>query len=243
VTSRREASVLLVGVGGLGCPAGLALAHAGVGRLGLCDDDVVERTNLHRQILFDDADAAAATPKLDAAARALTRAAPAITIVRHHERLTPASAARLVAAYDVIVEGSDNFATKFLTADACVLAGVPVVHASAVRWVGTVMAVAPSGQPCYRCVFEDVPEGEAPSCAEAGVMGPVVGIVAAIQADLALSLLDGLPVGGQLVTFDGRTDAVRRHEVRARPACPLCGTVPSIRTIVPRAYETPACAG
>lgn len=241
--ARRDASVLLVGVGGLGCPAALALAHAGVGRLGLSDDDVVDRTNLHRQILFDDADAVAGTPKLDAAARALAQAAPGITLVRHRERLTPGSAARLIAGYDVVVEGSDNFATKFLTADACALAGVPVVHASAVRWVGTAMAVAPSGQPCYRCVFEDVPEGDAPNCAEAGVMGPVVGIVAAIQADLALSLLDGLPVAGQLVTFDGRTDAVRRRKVRARPSCPLCGSQPSIRAIVPGSYESLVCRG
>ncbi len=236
--------MLLVGVGGLGCPAALALAHAGVGRLGLCDDDVVERTNLHRQILFDDADATASTPKLDAAARALSQAAPGITVVRHRERLTPASAVRLVAGYDVVVEGSDNFATKFLTADACALVRVPVVHASAVRWVGTAMAVTSSGQPCYRCVFEDLPEADAPSCAEAGVMGPVVGIVAAVQADLALSLLDGLPVGGQLFAFDGRTDAVRRRTVRARKSCPLCGSQPSIQSIVPRAYEGPAaCAG
>jgi len=243
VRSRRDASVLLVGVGGLGCPAALALARAGVGLLGLCDDDVVERTNLHRQILFDDADASAATPKLDAAARALSREVPGITVVRHRERLTPGSAARLVAGYDVVVEGSDNFATKFLAADACALARVPVVHASAVRWVGTAMAVAPPGRPCYRCVFEDVPEGDAPNCAEAGVMGPVVGIVAAIQADLALSLLDGLPVAGELVTFDGRTDAVRRRKVRARPGCPLCGSQPSIQAIVPRAYETFVCRG
>ena len=247
--SRRDTSVLLVGVVGLGCPAALALAHAGVGRLGLCDDDVVERTNLHRQILFDDADAAAGTPKLDAAARALAQAAPGIAVVRHRERLTPGSAARLVAGYDVVVEGSDNFATKFLAADACALAGIPVVHASAVRWVGTAMAVAASGQPCYRCVFEDVPRRDgrdgrdAPNCAEAGVMGPVVGLVAAIQADLALSLLDGQPVAGQLVTFDGRTDAVRRRKVRARPACPLCGAAPSIRAIVPATYETFVCRG
>jgi adenylyltransferase/sulfurtransferase len=217
-----------------------------VGRLGLCDDDVVERTNLHRQILFDDADASAGTPKLDAAARALGRAAPGVTVVLHRERLTPASAARLVAGYDVVVEGSDNFATKFLASDACALAGVPVVHASAVRWVGTAMAVAAAGRPCYRCVFEDVPRGDArdaPNCAEAGVMGPVVGLVAAIQADLALSLLDGQPVAGQLVTFDGRTDAVRRRKVRSRSSCPLCGTAPSIRRIDSTAYETPACAG
>jgi adenylyltransferase/sulfurtransferase len=234
-----------VGVGGLGCPAALALALAGVGRLGLSDDDVVDRTNLHRQILFDDADVG--SPKLAAAARALRAASEHVAIDLLHERLTPVTAARLVRDYDVVVEGSDNFATKFLAADACALAGVPVVHASAVRWIGTVMAVGKAARPCYRCVFEGAPEGEAPNCAEAGVMGPVVGVLAAIQADLALSLVDGDGDGdgvdGQLVTFDGRTDALRRRRVQPRTGCPLCGAAPSIRRIEPRAYETPACAG
>jgi molybdopterin/thiamine biosynthesis adenylyltransferase len=238
---RGDARVLVVGVGGLGCPGALALALAGVGHLGLCDDDVVERTNLHRQILFDDADVG--EPKLDAAGRALKRAAPGVVVELHRERLTPASAARLVGGYDVVVEGSDNFATKFLAADACALAGVPVVHASAVRWVGTAMAVGRLARPCYRCVFEGVPEGNVANCAEAGVLGPVVGVVAALQADLALSVLDGLAVEGEIVTFDGRTDALRRRRVQPRSGCPLCGATPSIRRIEPRAYETPACAG
>ncbi len=238
---RRDARVLVVGVGGLGCPASLALALAGVGHLGLCDDDVVERTNLHRQILFDDADVGA--PKLETAARALKGAAPSVQVELHRERLTPASAARIVAGYDLVVEGSDNFATKFLTADACGLAGVAVVHASAVRWVGTAMAVGRAGHPCYRCVFEDVPEGDGPSCAGAGVVGPVVGVVAALQADLALSILDGVDVTGELVSFDGRTDALRRRRVRPRSTCPLCGGAPSIRGIDSRAYETRPSAG
>jgi molybdopterin/thiamine biosynthesis adenylyltransferase len=207
----------------------------------LSDDDVVDRTNLHRQILFDDADVGA--PKLDAAARALSAASPHLAVALHRERLTPATAARLVRGYDVVVEGSDNFATKFLAADACALAGVPVVHASAVRWIGTAMAVGREARPCYRCVFEDLPTGNAPNCAEAGVLGPVVGVVAAIQADLALSILDGVAVDGELVTFDGRTDALRRRRVRPRSGCPLCGAAPSIRQVEPRAYETPACAG
>jgi adenylyltransferase/sulfurtransferase len=233
--------VLIVGVGGLGCPAALAVVSAGVGRVGLCDDDAVDRSNLHRQILFDDADVDA--PKLEAAARALAAARPGVRIDLHRERLTPSSAAELVADYDLVVEGSDNFATKFLAADACALSGVPVVHASAVRWIGTVMAVGRAGRPCYRCVFEGVPEGAAAGCAEAGVMGPVVGVVAAIQADLALSLLDGATRGGELVSFDGRTDSLRRRRVRPRAGCPLCGAEPKIVRIEPTAYETPASAG
>jgi len=237
---RAGARVLVVGVGGLGCPAALALACAGVGALGLCDDDVVERTNLHRQILFDDGDVGA--HKVDAAARALRRLAPGLELRLHRTRLLPENAVDLVRGYDLVVEGSDNFATKFLAADACALAGVPVVHASAVRWIGTALAVGARGGPCYRCLFEDVPTDGAPNCAEAGVMGPVVGLVAAAQVDLALALLDGGEVAGQVVTFDGRTDAWRRHRVAPRPDCPLCGRAPRIRRIEPDAYVAPACA-
>jgi len=246
---RSRARVLLVGVGGLGCPAALVLARAGVAALGLCDDDVVDRTNLHRQILFADADVG--TPKLDAAARALGVLAGAgrLPEVRlHRTRLLPDNAVSIVREYDVVLEGADNFATKFLAADACALAGVPVVHASAVRWIGTALAVGPGGGPCYRCLFEDVlPADEAPGCAEAGVMGPVVGVVAAAQVDLALALLDGSPAAGQLVTYDGRTDVLRRRAISRRLDCPLCGSAVAaaarIERIEPERYVSPACAG
>jgi adenylyltransferase/sulfurtransferase len=230
-------------VGGLGCPAALALVRAGVGVLGLCDDDVVERTNLHRQILFHDADVGAS--KVDAAARRLRAVAPPGTRIRTHaHRLLPDNAVDVVAGYDVVLEGSDNFATKFLAADACRLAGVAVVHASAVRWVGTALAVGTRGAPCYRCLFEDVPAGaQAPNCAEAGVMGPVVGVVAAAQVDLALASIDGADVAGHLVTVDGRTGAVRRRAIARRNECDLCGGQPRIRRIDATAYTSPACAG
>jgi molybdopterin/thiamine biosynthesis adenylyltransferase len=152
----------------------------------------------------------------------------------------PEVALSIVREYDVVVEGSDNFATKFLAADACGLAGVPVVHASAVRWIGTVLAVGASKRPCYRCLFEDLPAGDAAAnCATAGVMGPVVGVVAALQADLALSIVDGERVDGQLCTFDGRTDAMRRRQLRPRRDCALCGSAPRIRRIDPDVYEPP----
>jgi molybdopterin/thiamine biosynthesis adenylyltransferase len=242
VSRRGEARVLLVGLGGLGCPAAMALVQAGVTRLGLCDDDEVERSNLHRQILFAEGDVGA--PKVDAAARALRAVAPRLELRVHRTRLLPDNAVALVRDYDLVLEGSDNFATKFLAADACALAAVPVVHASAVRWVGTALAVGARGRPCYRCLFEDVlPAADAPSCAEAGVMGPVVGVVAAAQVDRALALLDGRDVAGELVTFDGRSGVLRRRAVPPRRDCPLCGDAPRIRRIEAEAYHSPACAG
>jgi adenylyltransferase/sulfurtransferase len=233
--------VLIVGVGGIGCPAGLALARAGVGTIGLCDDDEVDRTNLHRQILFADADVG--RPKVDAAAQALRAINHRVELRLHKTRLLPGSAVDLVREYDVVLEGADNFATKFLAADACALAGIRVVHASAVRWVGTVLAVGAAGRPCYRCLFEDLPVEGAPNCAEAGVMGPVVGVIAAAQVDLALAMIDGVRVEGELLTFDGRTDALRRRSLLGRADCPLCGLRPCIRRIEPQAYAPPSCAG
>jgi molybdopterin/thiamine biosynthesis adenylyltransferase len=226
--------VLLVGAGGLGCPAALTLARAGVGTILIADDDVIEETNLHRQILFDEHDIGA--PKAEAAAQAIERLVPGARAQAVGSRILPHNAIQLVQRADVVVEGSDNFATKFLVADACALVQVPVVHAAAVRWHGTVLAVGPRGAPCYRCLFEDIPFEEAPNCAEAGVVGPLVGILGAIQADLALDLLDAEPVEGTLVTFDGKTDTLRRRISPAREDCPLCGREPRIDRIDPDRY-------
>jgi molybdopterin/thiamine biosynthesis adenylyltransferase len=239
--SRRRASVLVVGVGGLGCPAALALARAGIGHIGICDDDVVEATNLHRQILFGERDIGSC--KVDAAIRELRRWAPDASVRGHGTRLLPDIAVEIVRGYDVVVEGSDNFPTKFLAADACALAGTPIVHASAVRWMGTVLAVGAQGKPCYRCLFEDVPGDGAPTCADAGVMGPVLGVIAAAQIDLALALLEGAPVTGQLVTFDGRTDVLRRRTISPRAGCALCGQAPDILRIEPTTYTSAPYAG
>ncbi len=218
--ARRDARVLVVGLGGLGCPCAIALARAGVGTLRLCDDDVVDATNLHRQILFDDA--SVGKPKLDEAERALKSMAD-VAIERTATRFLPQHAREILDGCDLVVEGSDNFATKFLVADACALAGVPVVHAAAVRMHGTALAVGPHGRPCYRCVFEDLPREQVQSCAEAGVLGPMVGVVGALQADLALGVLDGRDVLGTLVSYDAESDRLRRIRLSARAACPLCG--------------------
>ena len=234
--ARASKRVVVVGVGGLGSPAAIVLSRAGVGTLVLCDDDEVAASNLHRQILFDLADVGRS--KTEAAAERLAGwAAPpssggaALRIETGAGRFLPENAAAVLRGADLVVEGSDNFATKFLVADACVLAGVAVVHAGAVRWHGTALAVAAHGQPCYRCVFEDLPgaDDEAPNCAEAGVIGPMVGVVAALQADLALALLEGGAGGragdaaGTLVSFDGKTGELRRRCIAARAGCALCG--------------------
>jgi len=234
--SRAGSRVLVVGVGGIGCPAALALARAGIGTIGLCDDDEVERVNLHRQILFTDRDADARRPKIEAAADALCAVAPGLEVRQHASRLLPSNALDLVRGYDVVLEGADNYATKFLAADACALAGVRVVHASAVRWVATAFAVGARARPCYRCLFEDVPANGGLGCAQAGVMGPVVGVIAAAQVDLALAMVDGIDVEAQLVTYDGQTNVLRRRAIGSRPDCALCGSQARIRRIEPQAY-------
>jgi len=213
---------LVVGIGGLGCPAATALALSGAfDTIGIADDDVVDVTNLHRQILFEDGDVG--KPKVPIAIDRLMKMAPMITWVAHETRLLPATADELVKKYAGVLEGSDNFPTKFLAADACKKAERPIVHAAAVRWHGTALAVSPAGRPCYRCLFEEVPGGDAaPNCAEAGVVGPMVGVVAAAQADLAISIARGEDVHGTLFTFDGKTLASRRRKIPSRAGCALC---------------------
>jgi molybdopterin/thiamine biosynthesis adenylyltransferase len=224
-------SALVVGAGGLGCPAALVLVEAGIGRLALADDDTVELTNLHRQLLYREEDVG--RDKLDAALEALrARARPFQTLEAIRTRLLPENARSIVRGYDVVVEGADNYATKFLTADACRLEGRPVVHGAAVRFSSTAFSVSPRGGPCYRCVFEDLPPPDAGlTCAEAGVTGPLVGVTGALLADLALGVLSGAPRYGTLYTFDGLRDRLRGVEIAARRGCNLCGEAPGISRI------------
>jgi molybdopterin/thiamine biosynthesis adenylyltransferase len=229
VSALASARVLVVGAGGLGCPVLVALAHAGVGTIGIADDDEVAASNLHRQILFSDADVG--KDKVEIAAREIAARAPALRVNMHHTRILPNNAQEIVRGYDMVIEGSDNFPTKFLVADACALEQRPVVHGAAIRWHGTAFFSTPApfgtgqGGACYRCVFEDIPSGAQASCDTAGVMGPVVGVVGALMADLALRALEGreAPAPGTLVSFDGKTDALRRRVMARRADCALCG--------------------
>ena len=233
---------LVVGVGGLGCPLIHGLLDSGV-TLVLADDDVVETTNLHRQILYADTDVGG--DKLEAARRALVqRGVPPHRIELVRSRLLPENARSLVRSVDLVLEGSDNYATKFLAADAARLEEKPIVHGAAVRWVATVLAVSPLGQPCYRCLFEDVPARSAgENCAEAGVVGPVVGFAGALMADLALRVaLEAPDAFGAIYTYDGRSDQLRRVSLAGRAACALCGKGPSIMEIDEARYLAPSCA-
>jgi molybdopterin/thiamine biosynthesis adenylyltransferase len=221
--------ILLVGLGGLGCPAALALVRAGVAELVLCDDDVVDEGNLHRQILYGPGDVGkdklvAAQASLSAAAE---RSGTRLTLMRG--RFLPENARDLVRGVDLVIEGADNFATKFLVADAAHLERRSVVHGAGIRWVGTAWAVAPGGQPCYRCLFEDVPVGPQASCDSAGVMGPMLGVIGAMMAELALRIAAGRPTYSELWSFDGKRDALRKVSVPARASCALCGSSSSIR--------------
>jgi molybdopterin/thiamine biosynthesis adenylyltransferase len=234
-------TALVVGMGGLGCPAALVLVQAGVGRVLIADDDPVDVSNLHRQILYEDADVG--RDKCEAACERLTReAGPGQRIESVGGRFLPDNARELARAADVVLEGADNFATKFLASDVCLLEGRPVVHGAGIRFRSTVWAVAPQGRPCYRCLFEDLPDDEAqPNCAEAGVLGPVVGLAGALMADLALSILLGEPRYGELFSYDGQRDELRQVPVVARPGCPLCGGQRSIWEIRESRYIAPSC--
>jgi len=240
--STAEFSVLIIGAGGLGCPAALALGAAGVRAIGVVDDDRVDATNLHRQVLFADADVGEL--KVVAFARALSRRFPGVRVTPHAERFDAASAARLIANYDIVLDGSDNFATKFLANDAAVLARKPLVHGAAVGMGGQLLTVPAGGRPCYRCFFEDVPPaGTGPSCAEAGVLGPVPGVVGALQGAEAARLLAGESpaFAGRIVQYDSPAMSFRSIRYNPNPACAVCGPTATIQSLVAAAYPDASC--
>jgi adenylyltransferase/sulfurtransferase len=227
-----ESKVLLVGVGGLGSPAALYLAAAGVGTLGVVDFDEVEISNLQRQIAHHVHDLG--RPKVDSAAQAIADINPDVQVVRHREGLSTANALEIVACYDVIMSTCDNFPTRYLVNDACVLTGRPMVEGSVFRFDGQVTVFVP-GQGCYRCLYpEPPPPGTLPSAAESGLLGVLPGIVGTIQALETIKLLLGIGTSlvGRLLVFDALTTEFRTLRIRRNPSCPVCGDEPTITGLI-----------
>jgi molybdopterin/thiamine biosynthesis adenylyltransferase/rhodanese-related sulfurtransferase len=229
-----DAKVLLIGAGGLGSPASLYLAAAGIGRLGIVDADVVDASNLQRQIVHSTD--TLGTPKVESARRTIEALNPDVEVVTYEERLTSDNIDRILAdGWDVIVDGADNFPTRYLVNDASVWHGIPVVHGSIYRFDGQVTVFKPHEGPCYRCLFPTPPPPElAPSCAEGGVLGVLPGIVGSLQANeaLKLALEAGDPLVGRLLLFDALHTEFTDVTLRRDPSCPVCGEHPTITEYV-----------
>jgi adenylyltransferase/sulfurtransferase len=229
----KRARVLTIGTGGLGAPLGLYLAAAGVGHLGLVDFDVVDSSNLQRQVTFTTADVG--KPKSEAAKARLSALNPAIEIVSYETRLTSDNALELFRDYDIIVDGTDNFPTRFLVNDACVLLGKPNVYGSIFRFEGQATVFGYPGGPCYRCLYpEPPPPGLVPSCAEGGVLGVLPGIVGSIQAMETIKLILGAgePLVGRLLLFDALAMRFRELKLKRNPDCPMCGDHRTITKLI-----------
>lgn len=235
----KHAKVLLLGAGGLGSPAALYLAAAGVGFIGVADPDKVELGNLHRQILhgFD----TLGLPKTISAAEALSEINPGLTIALHPEGFTPENAVALVERYDLVVDGTDNFATRFLAADSCVLAGKPLVHGSVLRSEGQVGVFLPR-LGCYRCVYPVMPSASSvPTCAEAGVWGATCGVIGSWMAAEVIAVLLGQRTSSRLQLVDVSAGTARVVQLKPDPDCPACGLRPTILTITKATYTPTLC--
>jgi molybdopterin/thiamine biosynthesis adenylyltransferase/rhodanese-related sulfurtransferase len=220
-----RARVLLVGAGGLGSPAALYLAAAGVGHMGIIDEDVVDLSNLHRQVLHGTRDIGRS--KVASAEEKLRDLNPHVEIAAIHARLSSSNALELLRGYDIIVDGSDNFPTRYLVNDACVLLGIPCVHASISRFDGQASVFAATDGPCYRCIFPEPPApGTVPNCAEGGVFGALPGLLGSIQATETIKLITGIgeSLVGRLLLVDALRMRFRTIELARDPACPACGT-------------------
>jgi len=227
-----ESSVLVVGAGGLGSPCLLYLAAAGVGRIGVVDSDVVEASNLQRQVIHATADIG--YPKTTSAAEKLRALNPSIDVVEHACRFAPDNAQKLIDGYDIVVDAVDNLPSRFLVNDACVLTGATLVEAAILRFVGLVLTVRGGESACYRCLFPDLPaEGLVPSPAEAGVFGPVAGLVGCVQAGEVIKVLLGIgrPLYDRLLQADALDMSFDEVAVQRDPRCPVCGEEPVIRDL------------
>lgn len=232
-TKLLESKVLLIGAGGLGSPIAVYLAAAGVGTLGIIDDDVVDLSNLQRQILHGTSDIG--TPKTKSAQATIAEMNPDVKVIPINERINAENAFQILEQYDLIVDGCDNFQTRYLINDACVMLGKPIVHGSIFQFDGQVTVLYPGKGPCYRCIFpEPPPAGLAPSCQEAGVFGVLPGIIGTIQAVEAIKIL--LNIGdsliGTLLLFDALTMSFNRMKLRQDENCPMCGANPTITELI-----------
>jgi molybdopterin/thiamine biosynthesis adenylyltransferase/rhodanese-related sulfurtransferase/molybdopterin converting factor small subunit len=229
----KSASVLVIGAGGLGTPSATYLAAAGVGRIGIVDFDTIEKSNLHRQVLYSEHDVGKS--KADVARERLLQINPNISIEVHKVRLDSANAMEILGGYDVIMDGTDNFPTRYLVNDACVLLGKPNVYASIFRFEGQASVFAMPDMPCYRCLYpEPPPPGLVPSCAEGGVLGVLPGIMGSIQAAEAIGLIlgKGRPLAGRLLLFDALDMTFKELKLKKNPNCAVCGPDPSVRQLI-----------
>lgn len=234
-----EGKVLIVGAGGLGSPVALYLAAAGVGTIGLIDGDVVDYTNLQRQVIHHTPDVN--KPKVQSAKEKINAINPDVKVVTYHNLLSQDNALQIIADYDFVVDGTDNFPTKFLVNDACVLAGKPFSHGGILRFDGQTLTHTP-GNACYRCVFKEAPPANSvPSCSQAGVLGSIAGILGTIQATEVLKYLTGVGelLTNRLLIFDAKSMNFRNVNVRKNRDCPVCGEHPVITAL--QELELPAC--
>ncbi len=229
-----DAKVLLIGAGGLGSPAAIYLAAAGVGTIGIVDFDIVDTSNLQRQIIhrMEDVD----VPKVESAARAIAQLNPDVKVAGHRTQLTSQNAFDIISQYDIVINGSDNFPTRYLVNDACVLLGKKLVDGSIFRFEGQVTVFdTPNNGPCYRCLYPDPPPpGEVPSCAEGGVLGILPGVVGSLQATEAIKLILDLgdSLAGRLVLYDALDGEFREMKVAKNPDCPVCSEQPTVTKLI-----------
>lgn len=232
-TKIAEAKVFIVGAGGLGCPVGYYLTAAGVGTIAMIDNDTVEISNLQRQIAHSMN--TLGMPKVESARKTFESLNPDVNIVALRKRISKDDILDLISDYDIVVDGSDNFPTRYLVNDACVMAGKPLVSGAILRFEGQVTTIMPGEGPCYRCLFEEPPPpGLVPSCQEAGVLGVLPGVIGGLQATEVLKLILGKGdiLKGELLIYNALKTTFRKVKVPKNPSCPLCGEHPSITELV-----------
>ena len=235
-----ESRILIIGAGGLGSPAALYLAAAGVGTIGIIDGDTVDISNLHRQVIHSTPDIGKS--KVLSAKDKMEEINPNIKVNTYHDRFSAANGLALSQEYDIILDGTDNFPAKFLINDAAVLTGKPLIHGGILRFDGQVFTILPRKTACYRCIFkEPPPPGAVPSCQEAGVLGVLAGTIGTIQATEALKLIlnIGTPLTDRILTYEAKSTGFREIRIRRNPKCAVCGDQPSITELIE--YEQQIC--